>query len=513
MHPYKLSIQAPANGKVGKSTVIITDTESGKTVHTDRGDLASANERDKLANRMASELGLKPEALGKRVKAAWNKTQDKQRQLKKEEAEQQAAKEAEAENAAVETVDERAKRLRADMPKKVRKHSWKMLKAPNLLELIIKDIDALGVAGERKLILLLYLCGTSRLLAKPIAVLVQGPTSSGKSYVIEQVSQLFPDEAVLQATSLTANALYYLSPDRLPHTWVVAGERSRKEDDSTAEQTRALREMLSGGRLTKATPRKDDKGNLVTEEIVQKGPIAFVESTTRELVFDEDANRMISVYTNEQPAQTRRIMHKIADIAAGIEQRDVEPIVQRHYALQRSLRRCEVIIPYATSLGDKIPSKRVEARRAFGHLLNVIAASALLHQFQREKDSDGHVLAAAADYEIARDLLLEPLGRRLGDKLPKAAVRFYNSLKRWKVDGHYKEQFTTTEARLKEKVSKQAVSGWLYLLERAGWVKVVTRGRGPEPTTYRLVKGADDKGSGVLLPLASEICSIREKDS
>jgi hypothetical protein len=510
--PIKIMIQAPANGRVGKSTVLACDRQTEKTLHTDRGDLGDAAVRAKLAKKMAGKLDVDPLAFGERLDRAWNRSQDAHRQAEKEAAERRVTQEAEGE-ALPETVDERAKRLLAEMPKAVRIKARAMLRDPNLLDLISADIEALGVAGERKLRVLLYLTGTSRLLDKPVATLVQGPTSSGKSHTIDRVAELFPDEAVLRATSLTANALYYLKPDRLPHCWVVAGERSRKEDDSTAEATRALREMLSSGRLVKATPRKDDHGNLVTEEIVQQGPIAFVESTTRDLVFDEDANRMISVYTNEQPVQTRRVIDMEARRRAGHEPIDTEPIVRWHHAMQRLLRCREVVIPFAQRLAELMPDRRVEARRVFSHLLNVIAASALLHQYQRDRDDDGRVLATDADYAVARDLLLEPLGRRLGDELPKAAVRFYERLKKWKAHGVAKEQFTTTEARIREKVSKQAVSGWLPLLEKAGWVKVVERGRGREPAIYRLVKGANTKGPVALLPLVADVCSLHEKST
>ena len=53
------------------------------------------------------------------------------------------------------------------------------------------------------------------------------------------------------ATSLTPNALYYKEPGSLIHRFVVAGERSRIQDDVHAEATRALREMQASGELTK----------------------------------------------------------------------------------------------------------------------------------------------------------------------------------------------------------------------------------------------------------------------
>src|SRR5215470_6755872 len=89
------------------------------------------------------------------------------------------------------------------------------LENPDLLDLIRDAGDALGVAGETDLVTWSYLVGTSRLLTHPLTMLVQGPTGTGKSFVPDRVSRLFPKEAVLRATQLTGNALFYTEPDAL----------------------------------------------------------------------------------------------------------------------------------------------------------------------------------------------------------------------------------------------------------------------------------------------------------
>src|SRR5262249_39947901 len=148
------------------------------------------------------------------------------------------------------------------------------LAAPGLLGRIVADVQALGVAGERPLHTLLYLVGVSRLLPRPLSARVHGPSSSGKSYLIEQVAGLFPPETVILATQMTPQALFHMPQGGLRNRWVVAGERSRKEDDDAAEATRALREMQASGRLCKLMPVKVG-GEIVTMQIEQQGPIAF----------------------------------------------------------------------------------------------------------------------------------------------------------------------------------------------------------------------------------------------
>src|SRR5439155_8080532 len=134
----------------------------------------------------------------------------------------------------------------------------------------------------------------------------------GKSYLIEKTASTFPPESVIYATQMTPQALFHMRPCTLVHQFVVAGERSRSEDDDRAEATRALREMLSAGKLSKLMPMRGEGNQIETRLIEQDGPIAYIESTTLTKVDDEDANRCIMLHTDEQPAQTRRIIRQLA---------------------------------------------------------------------------------------------------------------------------------------------------------------------------------------------------------
>jgi len=156
------------------------------------------------------------------------------------------------------SLDESNAELLERMPQFVREQARQMLESPDLLEHIRRDIQAMGVAGEQELAMTTYLVGLSRLLSKPLAAISQGQSSSGKSFIIDQVSRMFPPESVIVATQMTPRALFYMKPGQLKHRFVVCGERSRIQNDDTSEATRALREMLSNGRLSKLIPIKKD---------------------------------------------------------------------------------------------------------------------------------------------------------------------------------------------------------------------------------------------------------------
>jgi hypothetical protein len=404
-------------------------------------------------------------------------------------------------------------KLLFETPDRVKAEARQMLEDPNLAKRIIDDVQSLGVAGERELILSIYHIGTSRLLPRPLAGMVQSQSSSGKSHVIEKTSLCFPPESLIHATAMTPQSLYHMPPESLVHRFVVAGERSRLENDDTAEASRALREMLSAGRLSKLMPVKEG-GEIVTKMITQAGPVSYVESTTLVRVFDEDVNRMIVLQTDERPTQTRNILATLAAQFAGSGPRiDPEATIARHHALQRMLQQRPVVVPFAGKLADGFSAQRVEARRAFPHLLSMIQASALLHQFQRKVDGDGRIIATADDYAIARHLMAVPLARSLGGRISDAAIRFHERLTEWAAE---REKFSTTEAVNEDHVSDRAIRGWLRELAEAGAVEQVEDRRGNKPATWRLTGMRPDELAGCELPTVESIaaeCDFRHSDS
>lgn len=294
-----------------------------------------------------------------------------------------------------------------EMDADVRAEAEELLAAPDLLHRVHDDIRALGVVGESCLALLVYLIGVSAQLSKPLAAIVRGLTASGKSFVLARVATLFPPEVVLNATSLTTNALYYFEPGQLRHRFVVAGERSRLENDDRAEATRALREMIESGQLSKAVPMKEED-RIVTRVITQEGPIAYIETTTLTDIFAEDANRCLLIGTDESDAQTRRVLMATAHAAAGLATADVARRVAVHHAVLRMLPRTDVVIPFAPAIASLFVLGE-DARRRLPQVLQLAKASALLHFRQRDRDTHGRIVADRRDYQVAVRLAAGPL--------------------------------------------------------------------------------------------------------
>ena len=396
--------------------------------------------------------------------------------------------------------------LLSAMPAVVKQQARAMLDDPTLMDRIGDDLGVL-VAGERKLAQTLYMVGTSRQLTKPLNCIVQGQSSTGKSHTIAQVASVFPPEAVVVATQFTPQALFHMEPGSLMHRFVVAGERSRIQNDDRAEATRALREMQSEGRLIKLMPCKID-GEIRTVPIRQEGPIAFCESTTLNNVFGEDANRCIMAVTDERAEQTRSILEKIgADFEGQTPPGEADAVRQRHHAIQRMLKPLTIVIPYASKLASMIAAERVEARRAGPQLFSMIQASALLHQYQRQVDEHGRLIADFQDYIVAHHLLAGPLSRSLGGGLSDAATRFHGRLVGYVHEG---QTFTSRQIVNAERgtASKSGVYGWLSELHEVGLLEVAEAGKGPRPVTWKMT-GLDPQDAGDSpLPTPAELGAV-----
>lgn len=387
-----------------------------------------------------------------------------------------------------------------ETPQELVNRARSYLSSKKLVQRIQQDIATLGVAGEQHVAMLVYLCGTSRLLPRPVAMILQGPSSSGKSFIIHQVAKLFSPEVLLQAHRMTPQSLYHMELGSLEHKFVVAGERIRKQDDDSAEATRALREMIGDGFLSKLITVKEKGGNkFQTEYINQKGPIAFVESTTSQVIFEEDRTRCLILNTDESPTQTRRVLELIGrQSSIKGRNREEQNLIELHWTIQRLLKRCQVRIPFAKRLAKLFPAERTEARRALEQLFCVIKSVALLHQYQRTANpEDGCCIdATEADYAIAAAMVAEPMSRALGSTLSDTARRILGHVTSSRED----HRFTAADIERDLSISRRTVNDCLRSLCEAGNVKVHIRGSGPNPHKYELVEEAPSLGNGNVLP-------------
>ena len=460
-----------ANGR-GKPAVIAQRGE--EVLHTERIDLLDSKARERLAARLHQMLGTPPARLQEtllRFGVEWI-------------AQQQA------DQAMVESTDEPAeesdpfvigqRELEATEPD-VLAEAERMAHNPELLREVYDDLVTLGIVGEAELALTIWLVGVSRVLPEPMAAVVTGPTSTGKSYVGKTVARLFPGESKLVITDASPQSWYYLPPGALRHRFVLVGERNQSETPEAIDARRAWRELLSEGRLVKSVPVKMD-GQLKTQLIEQEGPIAFVESTTRTELFDEDASRLLFLSADESRQQTRRVVHATLRRALSAHDGQVRQVIWKHHTFQRILGQPRVVIPYAERLASKFPDVLPQCRRLCGQVVAMIRASAVAHRYQRETVDGDVVVAAPEDYAIAYRLLGRPAAIAAGEAVPPAVASLYAKLS----ESVGEMEFTAQQAAEIGGVTRQWANNALWTLTRCGSARQVREGKGPNPALWVL---------------------------
>jgi hypothetical protein len=238
---------------------------------------------------------------------------------------------------------------------------------------------------------------------------------------------------------------------------------------------------------------------LVTRLIEQDGPIAYVESTTVARIDDEDANRCLLLATDESQEQTARILTATAHRAAGRVSPDAARRTAVHHAVQRMLPRCEVLLPFAEGIANRFGTARLEARRDFRHLLQLVKAIALLHFHQRTRDPGGAVVATIEDYALAEVLARGPLGAAASGIGPEAR-KYLGQLRERFGD----REFSTAEAKPVGSGSARTKYNRLCELNNAGAIEQTAAPKGRVPARWKLTGLTPDAGAGVL-PTAFEV--------
>ncbi len=309
-----------------------------------------------------------------------------------------------------------------------------LLRAPDLAERIVRDVEAIGVVGEGTNALVGYLACVSRLLSKPLAILIQSTSAAGKSTLMDALLSLMPENERVHYSAMTGQSLFYIGEGNLKHKILAIAE-----EEGVRQAAYALKLLQSQGELTIASTGKDPTtGKLVTSEYRVEGPVMLCLTTTAIDIDEELLNRCLVLTINETAEQTAAIQARqrsgrtLAGLQANVRSAQV---LAAHRAAQTLLRPLAVVNPFAEQL--TFASDRVRLRRDHVKYLALIDAIALLHQQQRKVETlevNGatveYVEVTAADIQLANRLAHAVLGRSL-DELPPQTRRVLTALDAW----------------------------------------------------------------------------------
>jgi hypothetical protein len=330
--------------------------------HGDTFDMESFQRRTAFIKQAAQELAVKEETMHSEVGRLWAMLQDQQRERIKKAL-------APPEEAATMTAEEQTAAM-------------ELLRDPRLLDRVLEDFERCGAVGEETNKKVSYLAAVSRLLAKPLAVVVQSSSSAGKSSLMEAVLDFIPEEHRESYTAMTGQALFYMGQKNLKHKILAIAEQQGAEAASYP-----LKLLQSEGKLNIASTGKDPvSGKHVTHEYIVEGPVMIFLTTTQHEVDEELMNRCLVLAVNEEREQTRAIHRKQreAQTLEGLKARMRQnKIVRLHRNAQRLLRPVQVVIEHLKDHG--FPDAMTRTRRDHMKFLTLIQAITLLYQHRGDR--------------------------------------------------------------------------------------------------------------------------------
>jgi DNA primase len=358
------------------------------------------------------------------------------------------------------------------------------LKTPNLLQRTNEDIGKTGVIGEEINRLLMYLVFTSRLREQPLHIVSLGASGTGKTYLQEKVSELIPEQDKLEITILSENAFYYFDRKELKHKLVLI-----EDMDGAQEVLYPLRELQTKRKISKTIPIKDSKGNLRTITLHVEGPICLAGTTTRERLYEDNANRSLLIYIDGSHDHKELIMDYQRKLSAGkIDSRTETNLKEFFKDMQSVLKPVKVRNPYAELL--KLPEYVFKPLRTNSHYLAAIETITFYCQYQRTLKTDPatgepYIETTLEDIEWANKLLKDVLLTK-SDELSGECRSFFERLKTWIKTGQ-RTSFFASQIRESFRMNPNNLKYYLVQLTRYGYIKPVGGDRYKRGFEYEVV--------------------------
>ena len=188
------------------------------------------------------------------------------------------------------------KLLRVKQQRAARDVARKILGSRRFFNHFLAAVKRQGLVGEQGTALVILLVVVSRLLKRPLNLIVKGVSSSGKNFLVRVVLSLMPIDAVREITSTSAKAWNY-SRDAFCHRVVLIQERNESSGPVSP-----VRLLTSEGKLVRLVTTRED-GEWVTKRYVVKGPIAAISTTTKNHLEIDEETRHISLWVTNRSSK------------------------------------------------------------------------------------------------------------------------------------------------------------------------------------------------------------------
>lgn len=362
------------------------------------------------------------------------------------------------------------------------------LQAENLLEQTAKDLQDTGIQGEENNALILLLAMTSRKMRDPLSIICLAKSGVGKSYLMEKVAQCIPGEEAKEHTQFSGNSFYYFKREEIKGTVFLI-----EDLDGAQAVMFPIRELQTKKRISKTVTIKDKNGQMRTITLIVEGPVSVIGCTTKEKIYEDNANRAILIYLDSSKEQDEKIMTYQKQHRAGMIDTHKEKLLQEKLQnMQRVLEPVKIKNPYAMLIN--LPKEIFKPRRTLPLLLTFIEAVTFYHQYQREQKADEqtgeiYIEVHPQDIENGFKLMKDVLFRK-SDELSGAAREFYQWLKQW--DGQNKKKgFYASNIRQGNRIHPRTLSRYLQELTEYGLLQITGGSKHRTGYSYKITPNRD----------------------
>jgi len=303
---------------------------------------------------------------------------------------------------------ERTESSKVETPKEIPENLKQILLNPNLFKEITEEEFDKRIVGEKESRKVIFLCANGRLVENcqtaSYNLLVNDDAGVGKDYVTEAVLSIFPKDFYIHKTRISPAVFTYWHNPKFEPQWTWDGKIFYPEDIS---------ESVLNSDVFKVMCSKGSSATIVINQVAYEIDIAgkpiMITTTATATPNPELTRRFVILNLDSSENQTKAIMKRHSEF----KKKGIVPEYNQDYTeAMKYLKRVKVKIPFADLIDKHFPADNVIMRTHYPRFLDFICASAGFHQYQRQKDKEGFILAEAQDYEIARDCFLKLCSNR-----------------------------------------------------------------------------------------------------
>lgn len=302
-----------------------------------------------------------------------------------------------------------------------------ILKSPDLMSKYVVEVHKKVVGEDDTIatILLVTLGGKLTRNASPTStnLMVNDDSGAGKDYIVRAVLGLIPEADIESRKRISEKAFTYWHNAKMEPEWTWDGKVCYLEDCSNSVLNSDVFKVMSSS-------DGDNKSTIVvnniTWEILTRGKPVLIITIAVANPKQELLRRFPICNLNITKEQTRAILERKAIMhAKGIMPSYNEDTLKSIIYLQA----VKVKVPFADKIVDVLSCENIIIRTHYDRFIDYVKFSAALHQYQRERDEEGYLIATGEDYEVARTAIVKTTSNVFSIPLTRTEKQVWETLK------------------------------------------------------------------------------------